>query len=145
MIRRFVCIVTAGLLLVAVLAPAAQAKGPRGPKPAPDPVLTMELVCDWEPVPDGGWPPIPAPHLDAVVSWNEVGRRAELSVVAGDYTPDGVRREWGGHWSQLRKEPSGSRDLHLDVWVEPGDLMWATATISNRTGVLVSVDVEIGC
>jgi hypothetical protein len=145
MIRRLVCVVTAGLLFGALLAPAALAKGPKGPKPAPDPTLTLELVCDWEPVPDGGWPPIPAPHLDAIVSWSEVGNRAELSIVAGNYSPDGVRRDWGGHRSLLTREASGTRDLHLDVWIEPGDQMWATATISDRKGVLVATDVEIGC
>ncbi|MGI9648481.1 MAG: hypothetical protein ACR2OI_08185 [Acidimicrobiia bacterium] len=147
MIRRLVSIVTAGLLLVAVLAPAAPAKGPKGPKgpkPAPDPVLTMELVCDWEPVPEGGWPPIPVPHLDAIVTWSDIGRRAELSVLAGDYS-DGERRNWAGHWSLLRHEQSGGRDLHLDAGIQTGDQMWATATISNRKGVLVSADVEIGC
>ena len=145
MIQRSIILITAGLLSVAVLVPAAQAKGPKGPKPVPDPVLTMELVCDWAPVPDGGWPPIPAPHLDAGVGWSDVGRWAELSIVAGDYSPDGVRREWGGHWSELRREPSGSRDLHLDVWIEPGDQMWAIATVGGRKGVLVSVDSETGC
>jgi len=142
MIRRLVSIVTAGLLFMAVLVPASQA---RGPKPSPDPSLTVALVCDWEPVPEGGWPPIPAPHLDAIVTWSDIGNgRKRLSITAGDYR-DGERREWGGHWSQLQREPSGSRDLHLDVWIDPGDRVWATATIGGHKGVLVSADAEITC
>jgi hypothetical protein len=79
-----------------------------------------------------------------MVTWSDIGNRANLSVIAGDYL-DGERREWGGHWEQLKREHSGSREMHLDVWFEPGDQMWATATIGGRRGVLVIADAELGC
>jgi hypothetical protein len=141
MARRTVTATVPALVFLAMLIPAASGKPP---PPHPEPSVVLTLSCDWEPVPEGDFPPLPYPHLDARVAWTEIGNRAELSVAAGELM-EGVRREWGGYVETIRREQSGTRDLHLDVGIAPGDRMWGTATITKGEGVVARADVSIDC